>query len=111
MVRIVELDVVPVGIPFRDLEANHGVAPAVTQSVTYYADDSSDFARKAEERLNDQFCARHGNLTSSRIAKVIADLEGAEAGMMFGCRCRSLSRQFSGDQRFRSHWLRLDMSK
>ncbi|MGY4177771.1 cystathionine beta-lyase/cystathionine gamma-synthase [Bradyrhizobium sp. USDA 4518] len=67
----------------RNLEANHGVAPAITQSVTYYADDSSDFARKAEEPLNDQFYARHGNVTSSRIAKVIADLEGAEAGMMF----------------------------
>ncbi|MGY4225137.1 cystathionine beta-lyase/cystathionine gamma-synthase [Bradyrhizobium sp. USDA 4503] len=38
---------------------------------------------KAEEPLNDQFYARHGNVTSSRIAKVIADLEGAEAGMMF----------------------------
>ena len=68
----------------RDLEVNRGIAPAIAQSVTYYADDAADFAVKAEEPLNDQFYARHGNVTSSRIARVIADLEGAESGMMFG---------------------------
>lgn len=68
----------------REMETNCGVAPAIAQSVTYFADDAADFAVKAEEPLNDQFYARHGNVTSSRIAKVVADLEGAEAGMMFG---------------------------
>jgi methionine-gamma-lyase len=67
----------------RDYEGNHGLAPIISQSVTCYADDAADFAFKAEEPLNDQFYARHGNPTSSRIAHVIADLERAEVGMMF----------------------------
>ena len=67
----------------RSFESNHGIAPPIAQSVTYFADDATDFAFKAEEPLNDQFYARHGNVTSSRIAKVIADLEGADDAMMF----------------------------
>ena len=52
----------------RDFETGHGVAPAISQSVTYFADDAADFAHKAEEPLYDGFYARHGNATSSRIA-------------------------------------------
>ena len=68
----------------REFELLHGIAPPIAQSVTYYADDDADFARGSEQPLNDRFYARHGNPTSSRIAKVIADLEGGEAAMMFG---------------------------
>lgn len=67
----------------RQFEKNSGIAPAIMQSVTYFADDADDFAVKAEEPLNDKFYARHGNETSSRVAQVIAELEGAESGMMF----------------------------
>ncbi len=67
----------------RDLEAGSGIAPAIEQSVTHAATDAADFARRATDPLHDHFYARHGNPTSSRIAKVIADLEGGEAAMMF----------------------------
>ncbi len=67
----------------RALEPGTGVAPAIMQSATYFADESEDFVRKAKEPLNDHFYARHGNPTSSRAALIIADLEGKEAGMMF----------------------------
>ena len=66
----------------RFMDPGTGVAPSIQQSVTHYAESADDFALKASEPLNDQFYARHGNPTSSRIARIIADLEGAEAAMM-----------------------------
>ena len=67
----------------RPPESNRGIAPPIAQSVTYFADDASDFAERAERPLHDHFYARHGNPTSSRIAKVLADLEGGDGAMMF----------------------------
>ncbi|MEM6807471.1 MAG: PLP-dependent transferase, partial [Bacteroidota bacterium] len=68
----------------RQLEQNKMVAPPLFQSVTQTADSAEDFARMASQPLDDDFYTRYGNPTSSRISKVIADLEGAEAGMMLG---------------------------
>ncbi|MEM6804806.1 MAG: aminotransferase class I/II-fold pyridoxal phosphate-dependent enzyme [Bacteroidota bacterium] len=66
----------------RSLETNNMVAPPLFQSVTQTADNAEEFARMASVPLEDDFYTRYGNPTSSRIAKVIAELEGAEAGMM-----------------------------
>jgi methionine-gamma-lyase len=66
----------------RAMDPGTGVAPAIQQSVTHFAESRDDFARKASEPLNDQFYARHGNPTSSRIARIVADLEGAETAIM-----------------------------
>jgi cystathionine beta-lyase/cystathionine gamma-synthase len=65
----------------RDMEPGTGVAPSIQQSVTHFSESGDDFASKASEPLNDQFYARHGNPTASRIARVIADLEGSESAM------------------------------
>jgi methionine-gamma-lyase len=67
----------------RKLATGSGVAPEIAQSSTYAAQDAADFARRAEEPLASDFYTRHGDPTSARIAKIVADLEGAEAGMMF----------------------------
>jgi methionine-gamma-lyase len=64
------------------MDAGSGVGPAIHQSVTHFTTSAEEFSIKAEEPLNDQFYARHGNPTSSRIAGIIANLEGAECGMM-----------------------------
>jgi methionine-gamma-lyase len=64
------------------MDPGTGVAPAIQQSVTHYAESGEDFAHKASEPLNDQFYARHGNPTASRIARIVADLEGAETAML-----------------------------
>lgn len=66
----------------RYMDPGTGVAPAIQQSVTHYAESGEDFAHKASEPLNDQFYARHGNPTASRIARIVADLEGAETAML-----------------------------
>ncbi len=73
------------------MEANHGIAPPIAQSVTYFADNEHDFADKASQPMLDSFYARHGNPTNSRIAKVIAELEGAETGMMFSAGMGAIS--------------------
>ncbi len=67
----------------RSLADDDGVAPPIMMSVTHVAEGPEDFARRASEPLFDGFYTRHGNLTSARIAKVVADLEGGEAAMMF----------------------------
>lgn len=67
----------------HDIEDGAGVSPPIHQSVTYRTDDADDFSRKAQDPFNDVFYARHGTPTSSRAAKVIAELEGAEEAMMF----------------------------
>ncbi len=61
---------------------DHAVSPPICQSVTYLADDAHDFAHKAVEPHNSEFYGRHGNPTATRLARVIADLEGAESGMI-----------------------------
>ena len=75
----------------REMEANHGIAPPIAQSVTYFADNEEDFVRKATDPLFDSFYARHGNPTSSRAAKVIAELESGEAAMMFSAGMGAIS--------------------
>ncbi len=67
----------------HDVEKDTSVSPPIHQSVTYLTENADDFAFKAQEPFNDMFYARHGTQTSSRIAKIIAELEGAEKAMMF----------------------------
>lgn len=66
----------------RHLEKNNMVAPPLFQSVTHIAEDEIEFARMASHPLDDDFYARYGNPTTSRISQVIADLEGAESALM-----------------------------
>lgn len=65
-----------------EFRTDGAVAPPLCQSVTYTADGPEEFARKAVEALNGEFYGRHGNPTSNRLAKIVADLEGAETGLV-----------------------------
>ncbi|NND05046.1 MAG: aminotransferase class I/II-fold pyridoxal phosphate-dependent enzyme [Saprospiraceae bacterium] len=68
----------------RDLELNNDIAPPIFQSVTQFAEDEEAFVRMASEPLDDQFYGRYGNRTASRLSQVIAKLEEAETGLLFG---------------------------
>jgi len=59
------------------------VSPPIHQSVNFMAKDAAHFAELSSTPLCDDIYARSGNPTSARLAKVIADLEGGEAGLMF----------------------------
>ncbi len=73
----------------RLLNADHemgddlSLAPPIHQAVNHAAIDAADFAEKSSVPQGDQFYARHGNPTSSRLARVIANLEGGETGIVF----------------------------
>jgi len=67
----------------RGMSDEHSVSPPLHQSSIGAASDADHFHELAATTMNDNFYARYGNETSSRLAKVIADLEGGEAGMMF----------------------------
>jgi len=67
----------------RGMSDAQSVSPPLHQSSIGIADDADHFYDLATTTMNDKFYARYGNPTSSRLAKIIADLEGGEAGMMF----------------------------
>ncbi|QDE27648.1 trans-sulfuration enzyme family protein [Paremcibacter congregatus] len=58
-------------------------SPPIHQSVSGIAKDAEEFAKISSAPLEERFYARHGNPTSSRLAKVITNLEGGECGIAF----------------------------
>jgi len=70
---------------YSDVEFSddHGVSPPIHQSVNSVAESAEEFAEISSVPLGDKFYARHGNLTTSRLAKVIASMEGGESGIVF----------------------------
>ncbi len=67
----------------HDMGDGLSMSPPIHQEVNYAAIDAADFAEKSSVTQGDQFYARHGNPTSSRLARIIADLEGGETGIVF----------------------------
>ena len=66
-----------------DLSDDWSVSPPIHQSVNAVAADAEQFAEVSSVPLADRFYARHGNPTTSRLAKVISSLEGGESGIVF----------------------------
>src|SRR5690349_15309010 len=64
-----------------DLADDTSVSPPLHQSVNFWARDHAHREEIAEP-LGDRYYSRRGNPTSSRLVKVIAELEGAETGIM-----------------------------
>lgn len=66
----------------RDMAEDLSVSPPLYQSVNYSV-LSEEHLDEISGPLGSHYYTRRGNPTSARLAKVIADLEGAETGMMF----------------------------
>ena len=66
----------------KGLSEDLSVSAPLYQSVNYRALDA-EHMRAIAEPLGNHYYARQGNPTSARLAKVIGDLEGGEAGMVF----------------------------
>jgi cystathionine beta-lyase/cystathionine gamma-synthase len=66
----------------KALAEDHSVSPPLYQSVNFAARDA-EHLEEMSAPLGNHYYTRRGNPTSGRLAKVIADLEGAEVGMMF----------------------------
>lgn len=63
--------------------ADGPVAPPIVQSSTFAAGSAADFERVALERRGSGFYTRYGNPNHAQVAAVLADLEGAEAAVVF----------------------------
>ncbi len=58
------------------------VAPPIHPSVTFSAVDAADFADMAGRPMHARYYTRYGNPTLERTAKLVAALEGGEAGLL-----------------------------
>ncbi|GID94669.1 trans-sulfuration enzyme family protein [Amorphoplanes digitatis] len=59
------------------------VSPPIVQTATFAADSAQEFAELALQRRGSGFYTRYGNPNHAQVAAVLADLEGAEAAMVF----------------------------
>ena len=82
-------------IPARHLETNvlHGdrifntdssVAPPITYTTTFKAEDAEEFAVMASEAMHQRYYTRYGNPLHQRVASIISVLEGGEDGLVTG---------------------------
>lgn len=58
------------------------VAPPIYPSATFAAGDAADFADMATRPRHPRYYTRYGNPTLERTARLVASLEGAEAGLL-----------------------------
>lgn len=59
------------------------VSPPIMQTSTFAADSAEEFTAMALAQRGDSFYTRYGNPNHAQVAAVLADLEGAEAAMVF----------------------------
>jgi cystathionine beta-lyase/cystathionine gamma-synthase len=64
------------------LHQGESLTPAIPWSATFVADDAAAFARMASEPMHPRYYTRYGNPLHERVARVVADLEGAESGLV-----------------------------
>ena len=58
-------------------------SPPIHQSVSGISKDAEEFSEISSTPMEERFYTRYGNPTNARLAKVIANLEGGEAGVAF----------------------------
>lgn len=79
-----------------DAGVSHGtsVSPAIEWSATFEARDEAEFARMASEPMHPRYYTRYGNPLHQRVARLVADLEGAESGLVTASGMGALSACF-----------------
>ena len=66
----------------RDAASNGNVTPPIYQTSTFSFDDAQSMARAAHEPGFERFYTRHGNPNHGQVERVLAAIEGGEAGMV-----------------------------
>jgi methionine-gamma-lyase len=64
------------------LHEGSSVTPPIHWSATFTADDADAFARMASEPMHPRYYTRYGNPLHRRVARIVAELEGAESGLV-----------------------------
>jgi cystathionine beta-lyase/cystathionine gamma-synthase len=64
------------------LHEGASIAPAIPWSATFVAEDAAAFARMASEPMHPRYYTRYGNPLHDRVARIVAQLEGAACGLV-----------------------------
>jgi cystathionine beta-lyase/cystathionine gamma-synthase len=74
-----------------ELDPDSSIAPPIYPSVTYRADSAEEFRAMATQARHPRFYARYGSPTHARVEKLVAELEGAEAALVFASGMAAIS--------------------
>ena len=81
------------------LHEGTSLTPPIPWSATFVAQDADAFARMASEPMHPRYYTRYGNPLHRRVARIVADLEGAATGLVaasgMGLFCRRSSHRSS----------------
>lgn len=64
------------------LHEGSSLTPPIPWSATFLADDASAFAQMASTPMHPRYYTRYGNPLHQRVARIVADLEGAATGLV-----------------------------
>jgi cystathionine beta-lyase/cystathionine gamma-synthase len=64
------------------LHEGSSLTPPIPWSATFLADDASTFAQMASTPMHPRYYTRYGNPLHQRVARIVADLEGAATGLV-----------------------------
>lgn len=64
------------------LHEGTSLTPPIPWSATFTAEDAEAFARMASEAMHPRYYTRYGNPLHRRVARIVADLEGAATGLV-----------------------------
>jgi methionine-gamma-lyase len=66
----------------REHHPDAGLAPAIHQTAAFASASDAELSAAAAELRGERFYTRYGNPNHAQVAEVVADLEGAEAGLV-----------------------------
>ena len=64
------------------LHEGRSITPPIEWSAPFRAEDAEDFARMASTARHPRYYTRYGHPLQARIARIVADLEGADTGLV-----------------------------
>jgi cystathionine beta-lyase/cystathionine gamma-synthase len=73
------------------IDPDSSIAPPIYPSVTYRAASADEFREMANRARHPRFYARYGSPTHERVEKLLAQLEGAEAALLFASGMAAIS--------------------
>jgi cystathionine beta-lyase/cystathionine gamma-synthase len=66
----------------QGLQEGASLTPPIPWSATFVAEDAEAFARMSSEPMHPRYYTRYGNPLHERVARIVAELEGAASGLV-----------------------------
>jgi len=80
----------------RSHDADASLTPPIPWSATFVARDADQFSEMSSRPMHPAFYTRYGNPLHARVANLLAQLEGAELGLMFASGMGAISSTLIG---------------